>query len=101
MPKEDQNVQPKWKRFERLAYEIQKEFASSAKVTLNDSIMGSDSKTSRQIDISIREQIGQYSILVVIDCKDHKEPVDVKGVEEFSGLVRDVRANKGAMISSN
>jgi hypothetical protein len=99
---EDTNKnEPKWKRFERLACEIQKGMTGSAKVILNDSIVGVDSKVPRQIDISIREQIGQYSILVVIDCKDHGEPIDVKGVEEFAGLARDVRANKGAIISSN
>jgi len=91
----------KWKRFEKLAYEIQRELSPNARVTLNDSIQGVDSKTNRQIDISIRENIGQYSILVVIDCKDYKEPVDVKDLEEFAGLVRDVRANKSAIISSN
>jgi len=91
----------KWKRFEKLAYEIQRELSPNARVTLNDSILGADSKTNRQIDISIRENIGQYCILVVIDCKDYKEPVDVKDLEEFAGLVRDVRANKSAIISSN
>src|SRR5438552_11932971 len=70
--------QPKWKRFEKLAYEIQKELAGNSLVTLNDSVLGVDSKTSRQIDISIRENIGQYPILVVIDCKDYREPIDVK-----------------------
>ncbi len=92
---EDTSVQPKWKRFEKLAYEIQKEFSRSATVTLNDSILGVDSKTTRQIDISVRQNIGQYPILAVIDCKDYKDPVDVKAVEEFAMMVRDVRANKG------
>src|ERR1700722_15474823 len=92
---------PKWKRFEKLAYEIQREFAGSATVTLNDSIQGIDSKVSRQIDISVRQNVGQYPILVVIDCKDYRVRVDVKAVEEFGGLVRDVRANRGALISSN
>jgi len=98
---DDAKEDPKWKRFEKLAYEIQKEFAGNATVTLDDSIRGIDSKVPRQIDISVRQNIGQYPILVVIDCKDYKEPLDVKDVEEFSGLVRDVRANKGALISSN
>jgi hypothetical protein len=96
----DSAQDPKWKRFEKLAYEIQKEFAGNATVTLNDSIQGFDSKVPRQIDISVRQNIGQYPLLVVIDCKDYKEPLDVKDVEEFSGLVRDVRASKGALISS-
>src|SRR5271154_686133 len=93
--------EPKWKRFEKLAYEIQKGLTSRGTVKLNDSIVGVDSKTGRQIDISIREQIGQFPILVVIDCKDHSEPIDVKSVEEFAGLAHDVRANRGAIISSN
>ena len=89
--------EPQWKRFEKLAYEIQREFAGTAMVTLDDSIPGVDSKTARQIDISVRQNIGQYPMLVVIDCKDYKDPVDVKAVEEFSGMVRDVRANRGAL----
>lgn len=100
MPDEEAK-DPKWKRFEKLAYEIQKELAGNATVTLSDSIQGVDSKTSRQIDISVRQNIGQYAILIVIDCKDYKDPVDVKAVEEFAGMVRDVRANRGALISSN
>jgi hypothetical protein len=92
----------KWKRFEKLVYQIQKSFAGTkATVTLNDHILGVDSKVERQIDISIKEPVAQFPICVVIDCKDYAEPVDVKTIEEFAGLVEDVRANKGVMVSSN
>jgi Restriction endonuclease len=94
-------MEPKWKRFERLAYEIQKELAGDAEIKFDDSIVGVDSKVPRQIDISIRKHVGQYAILIVIDCKDYAEPLDVKDVETFSALVRDVRANRGAMIVSS
>ena len=50
----------------------------------------------RQIDVLVREYIGQYKI--VIDCKDYNKPVDVKGVEEFEGLLRDVGAQKGVLV---
>lgn len=92
---------PKWKRFEHLAFEIQKELAADAEVKLNDSIDGVDSKVKRQIDISIRKKIGQYSILIVIDCKDYAEPLDVKDIEAFAGMVKDVRAHRGALIVSS
>jgi hypothetical protein len=94
-------MEPKWKRFERLAYEIQKELAGDAEIKFDDSIVGIDSKVPRQIDISIRKHIGQYAMLIVIDCKDYAEPLDVKDVETFSALVRDVRANRGALIVSS
>ncbi len=92
--------EPKWKRFERAVYEIQRQLAADSTVTLDDSIMGADSKTLRQVDISIRRQVAQYSLLIAVECKDHKAPLDVKAVEEFMGLVKDVRANKGALIAA-
>lgn len=35
---------------------------------------------------------------VALDCKDYGSPVDVKGVEEFHGLVQDIGAHKGALV---
>ncbi len=91
----------KWKQFESLVARIQQGFTPDAKVTLDDKIMGRRSGVSRQIDISVRRSIGQFNILVVIDCKDYKNPVDVKDVEDFLGLVEDVGANKSALVSSS
>ncbi len=91
---------PKWKRFEALVAKLQQEFSPNAKVTHNDKIMGQHSGVERQIDISVRKTVGQFNILIVIDCKDYSKPVDVKGMEEFFGLVNDVGANKGAIVSS-
>jgi len=96
------NEEPtKWKRFEQKAFEIQKSISpANADVKFNDSIPGVDSKTDRQIDISIRTNVGSYSILIVAECKDYKTPVDVAAVGAFISVMRDVRANKGVMISA-
>jgi hypothetical protein len=92
---------PKWKQFEKLAANLQQKLSPEATVMINDRIKGHHSGTLRQIDISIRKTIGQFNLLIVIDCKDYSKPIDVKVVENFLGLVADVRANKGALISSN
>lgn len=92
---------PKWKKFEELVAKIQGEFSPKAIVTLNDRIEGKITQTKRQVDISIRQNIGQYDILIAIDCKDLSIPVDVKGVEEVIGLIQDIGANKGAIVSAN
>ena len=92
---------PKWKRFENLVAQIQQALTPDATVTLNDKIMGRRSGVPRQIDISVRRTIGQFKILIVIDCKDYANPVDVKVAEDFLGLAEDVGANKGALVSSN
>lgn len=91
---------PKWKRFEDIAAQIQHDLSPSASVTKNDRIMGRNSGVTREIDIAIRKTVGQYKLLIVIDCKDYKRPVDVKDVEEFMGLAEDVAANKAAMIGA-
>jgi len=91
----------KWKRFEELVKKVQEELATSAVVKLDARIIGKDTGISRQIDISVRQSIGNYDILVVIDCKDYSNPVDIKAVESFMGLAKDVQANKGVMVSSN
>jgi hypothetical protein len=95
------NGTPKWKRFESLVGKIQQELAPDATIILDDKIMGQRSRTLRQIDISIRRSVGQFEILIIVDCKDYAKPVDVKGVEDFLGLTEDVGANKGALVSSS
>lgn len=93
--------EPKWKRFEKLVARVQRELAPNALVTHDDRIKGYESETLRQIDISVRQKIGQYDILIVIDCKDYAVPVDVNDVGEFITRVKDVRANKGAMVAAS
>ena len=92
--------QPKWKEFEKLVAKIQGDLAGNGVVTHNDKIMGLITGVERQIDVSIRSGIGQYDILIVIECKDHGSALDVKDVEEFIGLSQDVGANKAAMVSA-
>ena len=83
---------------EILVSKIQKALAPNAEVTHNAKIIGRHTKVSRQIDVLVRQKVGQYEMMIVIDCKDYKKPVDVKGVEEFHGLVDDVGAHKGALV---
>ena len=89
----------KWTRFERWA-RIQEELAPDAVVTHNDKIRGKVSGTFRQIDVSVKKQVGQYQIFIAIDCKDLARPADVKDVEEVIGLFKDIQANKGAIVSA-
>ncbi|MDO8141938.1 MAG: restriction endonuclease, partial [Candidatus Brocadiales bacterium] len=93
--------QKKWQKFESLVAHIQGLLAPQAEITLNKKIRGKRSKTLREIDIAVSQNIGQHHIFIAIDCKDYKSPVDVKNIEEFIGLVEDVGANKGAIVSAN
>jgi hypothetical protein len=89
---------PLWKEFEKLVAEIQRDLAPDAEVTHNVKMKGRDSGQLRQVDVLLRKTVGQYEMTVAIDCKDYAQPVDVKGVEEFQGLIRDIGVTKGAMV---
>jgi len=89
---------PDWKDLEYLVAMIQKQLSPEASVQHNVMLDGIDSETKRQIDVLVEQNVGQYKMQIVIDCKDYSKPVDVKGVEEFQGLVQDVRAHKGALV---
>jgi len=95
-------LDPKWKRLERQIHQIHTQLApEGATVTLDDRIVGFESRVERQLDVTIRIAIAQYKILIVIECKDENRPIDVGKMGEFASLVRDVRANKGVMVSSS
>ena len=68
---------------ELLVAKIQKQLAPQAEVLHNVRLDGRLTGAKRQIDVLVREYIGQYEIQIVIDCKDYNKPVDVKGVEEL------------------
>jgi hypothetical protein len=89
---------PDYRNLEILVTKIQKQLAPKAEVLHNVRLDGRSSGTKRQIDVLVKENIGQYEIKIIIDCKDYKVPVDVKGVEEFDGLLRDVGAQKGVLV---
>src|SRR5882672_5121009 len=98
---DQQNTQSEnWQAFEELTAKIQQQLAPNARVEKNAKLLGKRSGIERQIDVLVEHTVGQYHIRIVIDCKDYKTPIDVKGVEEFIGLAEDVGANKGAIIAA-
>lgn len=91
-------AQPQWQQLELLVASIQRQLAPGAKVTHNAMLPGLLSETTRQVDVLVEQNIGQYVMRVALECKDYSKPVDVKGVEEFDGLLKDIGAHKGALV---
>src|SRR5271170_8269854 len=87
-----------FKELELLATKIQKQLAPGADVLHNVHLDGRDSGVKRQIDVLVREKIGQYEIKIVIDCKDYNKPADVNDVGAFNTLLHDVGAQKGVLV---
>jgi hypothetical protein len=94
---------PDWRVYERVAACFEVEAANmDVSVTPNASLTGSISGTKRQIDILVdaRWKDG-VERRIIFDAKLRKRRVDVKDVEAFEGLIRDVRAARGVLVCSS
>lgn len=91
----------KWRRFEEIVAQVQQELAPNATVTHDDKIMGHITETLRQVDVTVRQRIGQYDMLIAIDCKDYKRAVNINEVDQFIRLIEDIKANKGVMVAAS
>jgi hypothetical protein len=66
-----------------------------------DSIPDKDTSQLREVDISLRSQIGSSNILVIIECRDRKGDEDVIWIEQLSKKRESVCADKAVAISSS
>ena len=86
------------REFEILVTKIQSQLTPDATVEHDVKLLGKLSRKRRQIDCLVRQNIGQYEILIAIECRDKKAPIDVNGVGGFQKVLEDIGANKGAIV---
>jgi len=89
-----------WKQYEEeIAGYFRMEYPD-ATLTPDAKLRGKFSKIERQIDLLIEGEMADFRFRVVVDGKYRDKKIDINDVEAFIGLVRDVEANKGVMIST-
>lgn len=93
----------KWRAYERLvALLSSNEYEDSLTVIPNARVTGLISKRKRQIDILIDYRFNvDLNRRIIIDAKDRKRPIDIKDVESFEGLMKDVCAKRGILVCAN
>jgi hypothetical protein len=91
--------EPAWKEFEDLVERLQRVFNPRAKIIRNDHIRGRNSGSLRQIDISIRQQLGIHELLIIVDCKKRGRKADVNDVGVFAELKDDVGAHLAVLVN--
>ncbi|THU41231.1 restriction endonuclease [Niastella caeni] len=92
-----------WRIFERLvALLTSDEYYDSFTVIPNARIKGHISQRKRQIDVLVDYRYNtDLSKRIIIDAKNRSRPVDIKEVEAFEGLMKDVGAQRGFIVCSN
>lgn len=89
-----------WRKYERKIHEELSKIYKDCEFEFDDKIYGKYSKINRQVDISIRGEVGGNKILGIVDCKYFSSKIDVKIVESFLGMIEDVKANFGLIITN-
>lgn len=90
-----------WKRYEEEIYLHFQSQYPDATISLDVKKIGLYSKANRQIDILIEQYVAGNRLSIVIDGKYFNKKVHVKAVESFVGMLEDLGANKGLLISNN
>lgn len=92
-----------WRLYERFVASLQAEKASPELTVIpNALIMGCISGTERQIDVLLDARVADdVSRRVIVDAKRRGRRLDVTDVEQFEGLMRDVRAHRGILVCPN
>jgi len=88
-----------WKEYEQEIFKHFKGQYPEAEITLDAKKVGLYSKVNRQIDVLVEQYIAGNRITIAIDGKYFNKKVDVKAVESYIGMLEDIGAQKGLLIS--
>lgn len=89
-----------WRKYERKIHQELSKIYEDCEFEFDDKIYGKYSKIDRQIDIAIRGEVGGNKVLGIVDCKYFSTRINIKIVESFLGMIEDVRANFGLIITN-
>ena len=88
-----------WKDYENEVYQYFPDMYPGSKITFDAKVVGRYSKTERQIDVLIEDDVAGIPIKIVVDAKYFSTHIDVKCVESFIAMLEDVKANQGLLIT--
>lgn len=88
-----------WRDYEKEIHQQFQEMYPDAEITHNTILPGRYSKIDRQIDVLIEDYVAGDRIRIMVDGKYFSENIDVKEVESFIGMMQDVAADKGLLIT--
>lgn len=71
-----------------------------AQVQHNVRILGRISGKLRQIDVLVTARVGPHEIVIVIECKSYRRPIDVGVVDALVGKLQDVGADRGVLFAN-
>ncbi|MCS4164770.1 hypothetical protein M2419_001851 [Sphingobacterium sp. BIGb0116] len=90
----------RWQDYEKKVFDTLSIAFPESNISFDDLILGIYSKAERQIDFAIRDNMAGKKILGIADCKYYNKNINIKMVESFIGMMQDVNANFGFLITN-
>lgn len=90
-----------WEAYENEIFEELRRRYPSVPISRNVKLPGRITHRKRQIDVLIETNVLDSPVRVIVDAKYRSHPIDVNDVEAFIGLMSDVEAHRGILISTN
>jgi hypothetical protein len=97
----DRTTNPEWREFEKLVARIEKLLAPlGASVKSPDRLIDKTTHQLREVDGTIRYQVGSVPILITIECRDRAATQDVTWIEQLAKKQESLGANETVAVSS-
>ena len=95
----DREVAMDWQTYENEIYEHLSLLYPGASIRQDVQLLGRYSQRSRQIDVLIEDDIAGFKTRVVVDGKYFSRRLDVTHIDSFIGLLEDVGATHGLLVT--
>lgn len=96
---------PDWELYERYVEGLYAEMSggpnSDVTYAASATMEGRKSGNTRTVDVCVKGKFaGLVGVTLVVDCKRRRRPVDITQMDAFIGLVRDVGAEVGILVTT-
>ena len=89
----------RWQDYEQQVYAAFRDWYPDAEIIMDAKVNGRYSKTKRQVDVLIRADVAGFPITIAVEAKYLSRKINVKDVESFESMMRDIDVNQGLLIT--
>ncbi len=87
--------------FQKLIHLIYQQLEDPATVTESKLLRNRVTKRLREVDVVIEVRRAQTTLLVAVECRDHKKPQDVEWIEQVKTKLENLGIHKVVLVSSS
>lgn len=102
MAKKRLNANSEWRQFEQLVAKVEELMASEGAIVKSpDRIKDIETGRLREVDASIRVEVGSIEVLVTVECRRRSRKADVTWIEQLATKRKRIGASKTIAVSTS